>query len=71
MPSGIAVRHVCIGEPKTRKSAPRPRRWAAIDRPYGPAPTIAMSVAPLIGPSVHYDVLVRDAVAASTGAPSP
>ena len=42
MSGGISVRHVCIGWPKVRTRV-RGARCAAIERPYGPAPTTATS----------------------------
>jgi hypothetical protein len=41
---GMCNSQLSIGRPKMRNGMPWPRRWAAIERPYGPAPTIAISV---------------------------
>src|SRR3954470_21724293 len=42
MPAGM-VRQNAIGCPTTRGATPARRRWAAADRPYGPAPSITTS----------------------------
>lgn len=51
MPFGIWVSQVCMGLPKMRKLTPRGGRWAAMESPYGPAPTIATST---IGPMPRF-----------------
>ena len=40
---GIAFRQFCIGMPKIRNAMPRCHKCAAIDRPHGPAPIMAIS----------------------------
>src|SRR5207302_311843 len=43
-----------IGSPKIRVSSPpRARRWAAVARPYGPAPTIATSIVSAMDEAWH------------------
>ncbi len=44
MPRGICDCQLYIGVPKMRNPTPRERKCAANERPYGPAPTIAIGV---------------------------
>ncbi|GGX62455.1 hypothetical protein GCM10010358_16050 [Streptomyces minutiscleroticus] len=37
----MCARQLTMGSPKTRTGMPRARRWAAVDRPNGPAPITA------------------------------
>jgi hypothetical protein len=37
-------RQFFMGSPKMRNETPAARKWAAIDRPYGPAPMMATSI---------------------------
>ena len=43
IPLGIWLRQNSNGLPKTPTLRPRPSRWAAVDNPYGPAPTTTAS----------------------------
>src|SRR5438445_12629335 len=43
MPFGMRSRHNSNVLPKTATLSPRPRRCAAVERPYGPAPTTTAS----------------------------
>src|SRR6185312_14189308 len=47
MPRGMLSCQLCMGSPKIRKGTPRTRRWAAMERPYGPAPTMAAGTSEL------------------------
>src|ERR1700728_5388083 len=42
MPFGMCASQLSMGRPKMRNGMPRRRKCAAIDSPYGPAPTIAV-----------------------------
>src|SRR5580692_4272214 len=44
IPLGMWDNQLSMGRPKMRNGMPWPRRWAARESPYGPAPTIAISV---------------------------
>src|ERR1700685_953700 len=49
MPLGMWSRHSPNGLPYTAPRRPRPIRWAAVDRPYGPAPTTTTSYSAAAG----------------------
>ncbi len=46
MPFGMRLRQLCMGVPKIRYGTRYLLRWAATERPYGPAPKMATSTVP-------------------------
>src|SRR5580700_3632125 len=46
MPFGMCASQLSMGRPKMRNGMPRPRKCAAMESPYGPAPTMTFSNMP-------------------------